>query len=45
MDKENDIDINKLKIIPDKQSIKYNIEFRGFLEPQDIHGHENRWRH
>ncbi|ORX43770.1 hypothetical protein BCR36DRAFT_415370 [Piromyces finnis] len=26
-------------------NIKYDIEFRGFLEPQDIHGHENKWRH
>jgi len=24
---------------------KYNVEFRGFLEPQDIHGHEKKWRH
>lgn len=27
------------------QDYYYEIEFRGFLEPPDVHGHEKRWRH
>ncbi|OUM66867.1 hypothetical protein PIROE2DRAFT_5850 [Piromyces sp. E2] len=38
IESQNIIDINNIKL-------RYDIEFRGFLEPQDIHGHENKWRH
>ncbi|ORX87503.1 hypothetical protein BCR32DRAFT_289324 [Anaeromyces robustus] len=44
---DNEQTFGKLNSINDINNINinYNLEFRGFLEPQDIKGHEKKWRH